>query len=453
MHEILKEVKRRLADNQSADQIKVELTNSGYLEADVVKVVEKLSGDKDVNKRLIFKEIFDRAGYGLGSLQFINILFAQTGASMFLIGVSNGLRSVFGTGLSSLLKQFSEDHSVGNFWIGFAAFIYGLAFSIMAFARSMRHVWLFFGALLLGSAGVVFYGEFFNKMIFKFESKKTRLVIDKLSHFGIIITGVMLLIGALTIQKDPRIDLGFITLRGYSIALISATLCFFISAVLTVTHQKKSTTLKTAKKFVESYISRVFRESKDFFGDYKVILLILASTLTTLVQIMGSSYYGIYIYESFMNIGFGGFVNVAMIFLLALLASLIAPNITKNNVQLYGSFPMLIFGTMLMAIMPLTYYFNPNLVSIAMGTIAGVTGSAISGIARGFIASKIVKKELKKSYFELHSIISLIPLIFLVPLGSYLAQNSLEKLFLYSGLVLVFVVAPIYIILLTKDAS
>ena len=167
------------------------------------------------------------------------------------------------------------------------------------------------------------------------------------------------------------------------------------------------------------------------------------------MQVLGNSFYGVFIFEKFLNTGFGSFTNIAVVFVLSLMGSMLTPIIIKHNTKESGKFPMLIFGTMLMAIMPLTYYYNPNLLSIGLGTILGVIGSAIVGIAQGLLAGEIIHHELRESYFRMHSLITVIPYLITIPLGAYFAQNyGLGKLFLVLGLLLVGFVVPLYFIVM-----
>ena len=60
--------------------------------------------DSDV-VRLGVKDILDKIGFGFGSQQLLNIIFMQTGASIFLIGLINILRVVVGNFVSFIIVK------------------------------------------------------------------------------------------------------------------------------------------------------------------------------------------------------------------------------------------------------------------------------------------------------------------------------------------------------------
>ena len=180
-----------------------------------------------------------------------------------------------------------------------------------------------------------------------------------------------------------------------------------------------------------------------------MLILLITGAITSIVQALGNSYYGIFIYTQLNNEGFGGFLNVAAIFLVALLSSLFGSTITQKNSREYGKFPMLVFGTMLMAIMPFTYYYNPNLISIGMATVLGIIGGSIAGVARGLLSLDRIHEEKRKRYFSVSSFLFIFPYLVVVPLGSYVAQAyGLQKLFLILGVSLVALVVPLYLLII-----
>ena len=107
------------------------------------------------------------------------------------------------------------------------------------------------------------------------------------------------------------------------------------------------------------------KDNFNFFIKNKILLLlIITNIVVSLVQIIGYSYFGIFIYQNFNNVMFGGFLNVAMVFLISVFSSLIGYFITKINARAYRKFPILIFGIIMIAFMPFIYYFKPDLIRI-----------------------------------------------------------------------------------------
>jgi MFS family permease len=110
---------------------------------------------------------------------------------------------------------------------------------------------------------------------------------------------------------------------------------------------------------------------------------------------------------------------------------------------------MLVFGTLLIAIMPLTYFYNPNLVAISMATMIGIIGAAIVGVANGLLILDILHERDRKYYFRVSNLLITIPYIITIPIGSFIAQAfGLKTLFLVLGLTLVCAVMPLYLIII-----
>ncbi len=461
---LLKEVKQALEEKKSIEFIEMQLIEKGYLESDISKAIDNVSSSlqQDQNeeknkgvKRFFLKEIFDRVGYGFGSQQFVNILFFHTGASLFIIGLINGIRAVIGTLFSSVLKEYSRENVVNNRSIGYLGILFGFCFIVMAIARFFSLVWLFAIAIIVGALGVVSYGEFYTKLFFDVLKGEKRGALQKVYSYGLMITGVGLLIASYILDRLPKISIFSIDVSGYLIVFEVAAICFIISGyVLTLIkgREEKEGGIKKIVRYVKEYFLRVKRDADEILKINLVFLMLVTATITGVVQILGNSFYGIFIYESFKYVGFGGFMNVAIISFIALVTSLLTPVITKQNVKEYGKFPMLVFGTMLMAITPLTFYYNPNLVSITVGTLLGVMGAAIVGIAHGFLAMELLPSRLRESYFNMNSIFVTLPYLIIIPIGGYLGGvMGLRKLFLLLGLVLIAVVMPIYFLVVLVE--
>jgi MFS family permease len=213
-----------------------------------------------------------------------------------------------------------------------------------------------------------------------------------------------------------------------------AALSFILSALLVAKHERPENEEESVKP-----------ELSVFFKNKIILVLIITAAITIFVQTLGNSYYGIFIFNNFKNAGFGGYLNVAIIFTIALITSIVAPLITRKNSIEYGKFPMLVFGTLLMAIMPLSFYYKPNLISIAMGTILGVIGGAINGVAQGLLVLELINDVERKIYFNFVGLLAALPLIITVPAGAYIAQTlGLQTLFLILAILLGGVVVPLY---------
>jgi hypothetical protein len=196
-------------------------------------------------------------------------------------------------------------------------------------------------------------------------------------------------------------------------------------------------------------IAQGFKEMKSQWHEFSknriLVTLLLASAATSIVNTMGNAFYGIFIYSKLMHVGFGGFVNVAVIFSVGVIAVLLAPSLTRMNALRYGNFPLLVFGTLLMAIMPLSYYYKPNLLSIAIGTLVGICGAAVVGTAQGLLTMDLLKDEERMRFFRFNAAATVLPYVIGIPMASWLLQIvGMQKFFLALSLTLCLVVAPLY---------
>lgn len=467
MDELTEEAKKGVEEENSLEKIKLQLTEKGHLSSDIEKAISTYSKKTQSSKRNIeskkirkffFKEFFDRISYGFGSQQFINILFFQTGASYFVIGVINGLRVILSVILTSFLGEYSKVRQISKRFIGTTGIIFGFSFIFMAMARFLHSVPLFALALLIGSIGAVSYGELYQNM-FKYALKKERShLLRNIAQYGLIITGVSILLAGFLMDRFPAIGtpislFGFeFRVFGYLIAFEIAAISSIISGyVLSFMKEKQIKIIEKRSSLTQLKIQ--FNNLKDnlsiFVKNKVIVVLIIATIISVFVQTLGNSYYGIYIYETFKYGYFKGFTNVAVIFLIAIMTSFFAPFIVRKNAREYGKFPILVFGTLLMAIMPLTYYYNPNLVSISIGTLIGFIGAAIVGVSHGLLITDIMSENERKIYFSTYSLLITIPYLVIIPLGAYAAQlYGLKNLFLILGLILVFIVVPLYFLII-----
>jgi MFS family permease len=138
-------------------------------------------------------------------------------------------------------------------------------------------------------------------------------------------------------------------------------------------------------------------------------------------------------------------MNVAIVFIIALLTSFFAPMITRQNALEYGKFPMLVFGTLLLAIMPLSFVYKPNLLSISLGTMLGIIGGVICGVAQGLLTLDILKEHEREAYVKASQIMTIMPYFIAIPIAAYVAQVfGLKILFLWLVIALAAIVMPMY---------
>jgi len=466
------ELSKELSRNNSIYIVKSNLLNRGYLEDDINEALRGLidvkteEGNKN-NRLFSAKEFFDRIGYGFASQQFINILFMLSGASLFLVGFINGIKTAIVYLISGFLKEYSKVKYFGKSYISTSGIVYGLSFLGMAFAVVLHSPILFILSLLTGSVGVIAHGDLylsFFRLVLKNEHRKTFLRF--ISYFGMFITAASLILAGFLMDLFPinGISISFnpvwlnlmnpinFRIYGYLLAFEITAIMFIISGYLmSFIDEKKETVYNSTlyiSAFMRQYIATARDDSGIFVKNRKILLLTIAASIMAVVQIVSNSYIGIFIYEHFKGQFMGGFMNVAIIFVIALITSITGSMLTKAFAKSLGEAPMLVFGTLLIALLPLTVYFNPNLYAIGLATALSVIGGAVVGVAQGLIAERLMDEREIAKYFSGLGLVSIVPTIILVTIGAIIAQiYSLQTLFLGLGIVLAGIVMPFYFIL------
>jgi len=386
---------------------------------------------------------------------------------LLLIGFINGIKTILIYFFSGFMKEYSRIKYFGKSYISTSGIIYGLSFLGMAIAVVLHQPILFMICLLIGVVGIIAHGDlylkFFNEVL-KTEHRRTFLKF--VSYFGIFITAASLMLGGVLMELFPVNGTPFIfdpewlgltspihfKIYGYLIAFEITAIMFILSGYLmSFIEEKREDAYDSAlyaMAFLKDYVKTAREDSKIFIKNRKVLLLTFAAIILTIAQVIGNSYFGIFIYDNFKHQFLGGFMNVAVIFVIALITSITGTMLTKTFSKSLGEAPMLVFGTLLVAVLPLTMYYNPNLYSIGLATALSVIGGAVVGVAQGLIAERLMSDKEQSIYFSGLGFISIIPTFILVTIGAIIAQiYSLQTLFLGLGILLGGVVMPIYFIL------
>lgn len=402
--------------------------------------------DKNLSK-LTIKEILDKIGFGFGSQQFINILFLQTGAPLFLIGLINSLRVVFGNLISFFIEKFQNVKT--KKLIGLSGIIFGFSFLLIAVAIFSKSVTLFAFAILLSSIAIVVYGE--SNALFRIRSDKAYLI-EKIMKYSLVITAISLFIAAYLMDNYPASGTSVLLnvfnnlisfkVYGYLIVFEIAAISFIAAGYILSKVREKSIASKiTPENLQLKDLSNLFIKNKI------ILLLIITSIIISLVQTIGYSYYGIFIYQNFNNVLFGGFLNVAMVFLISVFTSLIGYFITKRNSEVYRKFPILIFGIMMIAFMPFVYFLEPSLIFITIGTIIGVIGGSTVGVVNSLLVIELINFNLRQAYFHFINILSIPFFLIIAPILAYIAQiYGLSILFLSLTVILVVLIITLLIV-------
>ena len=407
-----------------------------------VKEDDYVNDDKNFSK-LAIKEILDKIGFGFGSQQFINILFLQIGAPLFLIGLINIFRVISGNMISFFVERF-QSIKTNKKLIGLSGIIFGFSFLLVAIAIFLKSMLLFILAVIAGSITIVVYGE--SNTFFRIRGNKAHLI-EKVMKYSLIITAISLFAGAFLMDNYPASgfpvifsflnNLVRLKLDGYIFVFEIAAISFIFAGYI-------------LSKVKNDAVTPANFKLKDFFDYYiknkAILLLIITSLIVSLVQTIGYSYYGIFIYQEFGNVMFGGFLNVAMVFLVSVFTSLIGYFITKINSKVYKKFPVLIFGIIMVAFMPFAYFLKADLIFITIGTIIGVIGSSMVGVTNSLLAIELINSELRQAYFSFINLASIPFFLVMAPIFVYLVQIiNLSELFLFLTIILVVLIVLLLI--------
>lgn len=412
---------------------------------------------EEPNKKVIFtyagKEVFEKFGSGLVSEQYLNVLLSQIGASYFMIGIFHGLKDMFSIFTSIFLHESLSVRNPERWMIDAAGLLLGVSYLMAAVGFYFSAPWVAGIAMIIAGVLLTFLGHTYVKSYLSACKQEPRL--HALPEYSVTFIGIGLIIAAWIMDRYPLLgELVYFSpefgIPGFFLLFSIAAICFIVSSQLLKTLLKEERfEIKTSFWFIiKEHLGMIYQKTPQLFKNKVMIIALAASAMTGIAQTLGNIYYGVYIYKLFKYTGFGGFMNIAMIFIISLLSALMSPTISKLLSKKYGNLPLLTFGTLMVATQPLVYYFSPNLLAISMATMVGIIGASVLGLATGLLITHALKEEEREEYYTVFSFIITAPYIIFVPLGALLAQTiGLKLLFLVLALVLIFLVTPMYFIL------
>ncbi len=396
------------------------------------------------------KEFFAKFGSGLVSQQYINVLFSQIGASYFLIGLFHGLKDLFSIITSIFMQEYLKVRNVERWMINLTGIFLGLSYLLVAIGLFMNSIYFVGIMLIIIGTFSTYLGQVYAKSYVSDIKQKPKL--GRFPQYSVFLIGLSLIIGSYILDKFPihgkLIELGSnFALPGYFLLMSIAAICFIISSqFLKGLIAKQRFEIKTSMWVViKEHLATISKQAPVLLKNKVILIALIAGTVTGIVQTLGNIYYGLFIYKMFKYMGFGGFTNIAMIFIISIFSALMATTISKMLSKKYGNLPLLTFGTLMVAMQPLIYYFSPNLLAISMATMIGIIGASLSGLAIGLLVIHALAEEERSKYYTVFSFLLTIPYIILIPLGSYFAQVfGLRLLFLVLGLSLIILIIPLY---------
>lgn len=406
---------------------------------------------KKHNNIFSLKEVFERVGYGFVTPQFINILFFHTGAGLFLIGLMYGIKNLLSALISSITNLYSRHHKIDIKWISIGGIVFGFSFLFMALARVIRSTTMFAIALLVGAIGIVTYGDIYKKIYDSVLSyEKRNKFLKRIAYYGVIISAVAMLISGYIIDALPGRETGTgMKIYGYLISFEITAFCFIIAEFLLSRIQDRRPHLRMSfYEFMKTEFRFYLKKTHFFLKDIRIFLLLVATTLTATLQIIGNAYYGIYIFNLFDGFLFGRYLNVAVIYAIATVIGIVGYLFTKSIHNTTGIVSHLLLSALLMTILPFILVFNPHFLSITAAVSAMFFGGVVFGSAHNFLVKKIIHERSRGLFYNTHAIFSFIPSLILIIGGSWIATTlGMKTLFITIGASFIFILTPLYLIL------
>jgi hypothetical protein len=468
------EAAKLLKDGRSLAQVRLELESKGFSTDDVAAAISDASqrsiDNRTVEERhnsrlLASREVLDRIGYGAATPQFVNILFwlSQQSHPLILpiIGLLNGLKTLLSVIWSSIMQEYSKLHRISKNTIAATGVLFGFMFLFMAFGLLLRGtvgLIIFSASFLIGIIGVVAYGDLYQKFV-RDTIRKERMggFLRSIGTWGVLITAITLLLSGYLIDLFPMAGTPWsfelfgnaydVTVYGYLLAFEITAFAFILAGYVSsqVTDKREPQKYGFWQFIRENH--QIMKHKMAVFADRHVMLLLLATIVSGFLQIIITAYSGIAIYQIFENYPWP-FFTLAIVYSIAIIAAFTGPFFTQMIHRSTGLAPTLVFGSLLMAVLPLVLVYNPNIAAITAALCVYVIGGAIIGFAQGLLAQKILPEESRQAYFQAQSFVIIIPYIILIPLMAWSTMwLSLETLFLIVAAGMIVVVMPIYFIL------
>lgn len=425
---------------------------------------ERVAEERRNTKLLAFREFFDRIGYGGATPQFVNILFWLAHQAnpfiLFIIGILNGIKTVLSVFFSELLQEYSKMHRVQKRTISQAGIVFGFSFLFMAFGLQLRSITLFAVSFLIGTIGIVAYGDLYQRFA-RDTVRKERAgpFARSIAHWGIIITGLTLLFSGFLLDTFPAGGVLWtfelfgkvfsLQVYGYLLAFEITAFAFILSGYVTslVTDRREERTYKFTSFFRE-YTGVLVARVRSVWRQRYVKFLLVAAIVSGILQLAITAYSGIAIYRILEQTYSRPFLPLAVIYTVAIIASFAGPFFTERIHRSTGLTPTLVFGTLLLAILPLVLVYNAHIAAITVALCLYVIGSAIIGFGQGLLAKNLMDEDARHAYFQAQSLLVAVPYIILIPILAWCANAfPLRMLFIATAIGLICVVTPIYFLL------
>ncbi|MDK2907977.1 MAG: hypothetical protein PWQ87_435 [Candidatus Woesearchaeota archaeon] len=465
--------KEKLKEVMDSDVVMQLLINQGYAGGAAEKIVRQAlyeleqENEKEVRqkrRKLGTVEFLDRFGFGMSSTQYINIFAFLFGANLFFIGVIHSFASALELLLTFLLDNCQR---MKIFFKTEISKIFGLAslFLIAYFMFKMNYAGILIG-MLLYSIFFAFYNYSYPLKSLKIlKEEKRGFFLRNVALFGVFISSAGMFTTSFILDfftLNPSKEIVFLgyKLSPPSLLFFLAFVLLLLSWIISLKYRKVNYVEESPETFenkglenIKAKFKEAFAFSKEIKKDKNLFIFFIGSSLSFVVSLMIYAYLGIFVYTTLSDVGLGAFRNVALVFIIAMISSIIGPFVVRKNAEDIGKLPLLIFGTLLTALLPFSLYLSHGITSITLATLLGVLGMSISETALGLIFMDTIPLEIRKAYFNSVKMLVWLPSLILSLGGAYVASVlGLRVLFLGLAIVQLCIVFPLYFIMLIKTS-
>ncbi len=453
---------KNLLQNMSPHTVKLELSRRGYNDEEVDFAIHKISKNsksiRNGNANIIlFKDFFDKIGYGFASPLLIYILLFTMGTPIIFIGIVAALRSLITLTTSAMNKEYNKKYNIGREKIATFGTLFGLSVLLIAFGKAVNSQILFSIGFLLSTVFVVIHGDFYSSYVINKLARARSHVTSKIvSYFGLIITAIAFMTAAYLLDFGTiNLNLGFanFTVSGYLLVLEIVAFAFifssyafsFVKPDIDIKRKLDINNRGKTPSFLNEYIKNIKINFSKFFSNKKIKTMFYGTLFSSSMQTLISTFSGIYIFSSLGESISNPFFYIAVIFGVGVVAASIAPSIARGMANIFGKTPMLIFSILLISIFPLSIYLGVSYYGLIISHAVAVVGASSLSIVQSFIIQNTLEETEKKTYFSaINSIMAIISPIIIILLSIIAYTYGLKNLFIIITAINILIVIPIY---------
>jgi hypothetical protein len=462
---LVPEIKNMLKTT-SSNNIKAILVKQGYDETKVESAIHEAYGKSKSIRRtnaniVLFKDFFDKIGYGFASPMLMFLLLYTLNVPLFLFGIIVGIKNFLTLSISSIVKEYHDTFNVRKKFIAIFGTLFGLSFLLMAVAKRIESPLIFSIGILLSTIFVVIHGDLYSNYVIKKLSRARSSITSKIiAYFGLIITAASFLFAGYLLDFSAiKINLGLVafTIPGYLLELEIIAFAFIFSSYAFSFVKPEIRILKEQiqgikkENFLKNYINKLKENIPKFIANKDIKMIYYGALFSGTFQTIITTFAGIYIYSQIKDTVLNPFYYVTIIFAVGIVAASIGPQLARTLTKIFGETPMLVFGVFLLAIFPLAIYFNVSYYAIIIANAVSILGASIISVVQSFVIGNSLSEEERKTYFSVITpLISIIMPILIILLTGIIYIIGFRELFLIIALLELIFVVPFYFSLMIK---